>query len=89
MLNNLGTDQTETASQNLADQNFAKIGNQEMRQQMQNLTLNDLRSELSLSSKGGANSIKHAQAKALHKQKKLKKRRFKEIDKAWDLNMDQ
>ena len=50
-----------------------------MRQRMQNLNLNDLRSELSVSSKQSA----------VRTQNKLKKRRFREIDNAWDLNLDE
>lgn len=51
----------------------------EMRHRMQNLTLNDMRSEDmgSVSSKNTA-----------RRQNRLKKRRFKEIDNAWELNMD-
>lgn len=55
-----------------------------MRYRMQNLTLNDLRSEdMSVSSKW----IQGA-SQSGRKQNKLKKRRFKEIDNAWDINMD-
>lgn len=53
---------------------------------MQSLTLNDLRSDLSvLSSKGGLNPV-NREGRSL---RKAKKRRFKEIDNAWDLNVDE
>lgn len=44
---------------------------------MQNMNLNEFRSELSVSSKQSGMKIKS------------KKRRFKEIDNAWDLNLDE
>ena len=53
---------------------------------MQNLTINDIQSDYSVSSKGGALG---KQQQPLTSSMKLKKRRFKEIDNAWDLNVDQ
>ena len=52
---------------------------------MQNLTLNDLHSDMSLSSKGG---VANRRNKHNMVGSRIKKRRFKEIDNAWDLNVD-
>lgn len=79
MLNNLRTTPTDPDVSDSASQ----YGEPplEMRNRMQNLTLNDLRSEdMSVSSRGMQQPGK--------KQNTLKKRRFKEIDNAWDINMD-
>ena len=57
-----------------------------MPQRIQNLTLNDeLQSEYSVS----FSKIDCGRVQNNRTQRKLKKRRFKEIDNAWDLNMDE
>ena len=57
-----------------------------MPQRIQNLTLNDeLQSEYS----GTYSKLDCGRVRNNRTQRKLKKRRFKEIDNAWDLNLDE
>ena len=78
MFNNLRTDPSDQSG------SLEGVMNPSMRQKMQNLTINDMQSEDSLSSKD-----QMAQKRLQTSARKLKKRRFKEIDNTWDLNLDQ
>ena len=78
MFNNLRTDPSDQSG------SHEGVMNPSMRQKMQSLTINDMQSEDSLSSKDQM-ALKRHQTSA----RKLKKRRFKEIDNTWDLNLDQ
>jgi len=79
MLDNLDTTPSEDTSQS-----GTNIGAADMRNRMQNLTLNEQHSDLSLSSKEWVLAKKQRPT-----QNQLKKRRFREMDRPWDLNLEE